>query len=207
MFDPLICAPEEKAQLEVDNGVEQLQYLDYLVTRLGVDEVRESHVLKLQELAVASIFPCGGKYRDALKKVGIQNSDHVLPEAAVVPIRVREALDWINGKKGERSALERAAYALWRFNWIHPFAGGNGRTSRCLAYLIVCMDLKAMIPGEPTMPTIISHRRDEYIDVLRAADASASGDDFDLSPMTEFLKDALMRQMAHAVDAVDKQPR
>jgi fido (protein-threonine AMPylation protein) len=24
--------------------------------------------------------------------------------------------------------VERAAYALWRLNWIHPFAGGNGRT-------------------------------------------------------------------------------
>ena len=32
---------------------------------------------------------------------------------------------WING-----DALDAAAFALWRVNWIHPFKNGNGRTAR-----------------------------------------------------------------------------
>jgi Fic family protein len=51
----------------------------------------------------------------------------------------------VNGHP-DSSALERAAYAQWRFNWIHPFAGGNGRASRALTYLIVCMNEERMLP-------------------------------------------------------------
>ena len=137
--------------------------------------------------------------------VVIQNSDHALPEAAFVPAHVRDAVEWINSSRGHRSALERAAYALWRFNWIHPFAGGNGRSSRAVAYLIVCMDAKMMLPGVPSMPTLIYEKRDEYIEALRAADRSAKlgGDtEVDFSAMTDFLQRMLTTQLAHAIDSL-----
>lgn len=202
--DPLLCPSEQKAPLEARNGVEQLDYITSLIER-GAEELRESQVLELQEIAIRDIYPCGGKYRDANKKVIIQNSDHELPEAAFVPALVRDAVDWINASRGQRSALERAAYALWRFNWIHPFSGGNGRTSRAVAYLIVCMDAKMMLPGVPSMPTLIYDNRDEYIKVLRAADASAKvtvDGDPDFSAMSEFLQQMLTRQLAHAIDSL-----
>ncbi|MGH7328482.1 MAG: hypothetical protein ACREJX_09040, partial [Polyangiaceae bacterium] len=68
----------------------------------------------LQEIAIRDVYPCGGKYRDALHLVYIENSKHVLPEPAFVPSLVRDAVDQINAQRGQRSALERAAYALWR---------------------------------------------------------------------------------------------
>ncbi len=145
---PLLCAPNEKAELEARNGVDQLDYIIELVAS-GARELRESQVLALQAIAIRDVYPCGGKYRNALHHVYIANSAHELPEAAFVPGLVRDAVDWINVERGKRSALERAAYALWRFNWIHPFAGGNGRTSRAVAYLVVCMDAERMLPGVP----------------------------------------------------------
>jgi Fic family protein len=106
-------------------------------------------------------------------------------------------------------ALERAAYALWRLNWVHPFRGGNGRTSRCLAYLILCMDLGLMLPGVPTLPTLIYGRRKDYVKALKAADASlvvtverseADGEPrADLSEMTAYLQDLVTEQLASAV--------
>ena len=125
---PLLCDPGRKAELEARNGDDQLDYITDLVER-GARELRESHVLTLQEIAIREIYPCGGRYRNATKDVFIQNSKHLLPDVAFVPSLVRDAVDWIN-RETSRSALERASYALWRFNWIHPFAGGNGRTSR-----------------------------------------------------------------------------
>jgi Fic family protein len=65
---------------------------------------------------------------------------------------VRDAVNWIN-QASERSPLERAGYALWRFNWVHPFRGGNGRTSRAVAYLIVCMAEQMMLPGKRAIQT------------------------------------------------------
>jgi len=199
---PLLCTPEQKAELEVRNGSSQLEYIDYLVCQQELTQVRESHVREFQRLAVEDIYPCGGSYRDATKKVVIQNSQHELPPASSVPFLVQEAVDWVNAEAGKRSALERAAFALWRLNWVHPFAGGNGRTSRAVAYLIVCMDARAMLPGTPSMPSLIYDHREEYIRALRATDESVSGEEFDLSVMTDYLKRMLVRQLAHAVDAL-----
>lgn len=205
---PLLCDPARKAELEARNGDDQLDYITDLIDR-GVRELRESHVLELQSIAVREIYPCGGRYRDTTKGVFIQNSKHQVPDAAFVPSLVRDAIEWINVETA-RSALERASYALWRFNWIHPFAGGNGRTSRALAYLIVCMQEGRMLPGVPTMPSLIYENRAEYIRVLQAVDeseriaaAQSAEDDVvptDFSPMVDFLRLMLMKQFAAAID-------
>ncbi len=210
--DVLLCRREEKAQFETRNGVEQLDYITSLVEG-GASELRESHVLTLQQLAVDGIYPCAGKFRDARTNVLITNSDHVLPEPALVQNLVRDACDWINGTKAERSALERASYALWRFNWIHPFSGGNGRTSRALAYMILCMKEGRMLPGVPSMPTLIYDHRDDYILALRAVDkaereakAIAGPDETNLVPdfsaMTAFLESMLTHQFANAIKSM-----
>jgi Fic family protein len=207
--DPnLLCSSEEKAAIETRNGVAQLDYLTKLVNEYKACELRESHVLELQAIAIEGIYNCGGRYRDARSRVTISGSDHVLPEAALVPGLVRDAIEWINQAKIDGvAAFERAAYALWRFNWIHPFRGGNGRTSRAIAYLITCMDMKGMLPGVPTLPTLIYDRRVEYVAALQAADASLrrelpDGEEpkLDLSVMTAYLRDLVMMQMASAID-------
>jgi Fic family protein len=144
-----------------------------LIERLGIESVRESHVLELQGLAVAGIYPCAGKYRDARQDVYLTQGGHRVPEASLVPSYVDRALDRLErDRTGGKNAIERAAYALWRFNWIHPFAGGNGRTARSIAYLIVCIDTGGLLLGKPTMPTIIASRTADYEAALREADAA-----------------------------------
>jgi Fic family protein len=199
--NPLLCPPEEKAAREAANGLDQIQCISELV-QTGVQEIRESHVRELHRLAVNGIYPCGGSFRQIA--VSITNSDHIPPAHTLVRSFVADALDWINGNRTTKPALERASYALWRFNWIHPFAGGNGRTSRALAYLIICADEQAMLPGKPNMPTRIYDRRRDYIKALRAADASEKADGADFSEMINFLEDVLMQQMAELIDKLGK---
>jgi Fic family protein len=124
----LLCEPGRKAELELRNGAEQLDYVTELVES-GARQLRESHVLGLQAIAVRDVYPCAGKYRDATKDVFIQNSKHEVPHCALVPSYVRDAIDWVN-QATNRSALERAAYAQWRLNWIHPFARGETAVRR-----------------------------------------------------------------------------
>jgi Fic family protein len=198
---PLLCDPADKARLEGANGIAQVEYIDDLINQ-GARDLRQSQVLQLHQLAVDGIYPCGAKYRDARMQVKIQNSPHEIPEPAFVPALVTEAIEWINREKANRSALERAAYALWRFNWIHPFSGGNGRTSRAVAYLIICMDNRAMLPGMPNMPSLIYENRDEYIVALRAVDAAEATGTTNLTAMTKFLRKMLTMQLANAIDSL-----
>lgn len=198
---PLLCAEADKVRLENENAVDQIDTIAHLVNGYGITELRESHVLELHKLAIQLIYPCGGQYRSARDHVVITNSPHDVPEPALVPSLVRDALAWINdGSSGP--PLERAAFALWRFNWIHPFRGGNGRTSRALAYLIVCMSERTMLPGARTMPDLIYDRPHDYIDALRAVDASAKTGPRppDFGAMTTFLRDILTTQLASALD-------
>jgi Fic family protein len=202
---PLLCDPSQKEDLEARNGAVQLQYIAEKI-KLGVKSIRESHILELQSIAIEDIYPCGGTYRDVVRNAYIDGSEHRLPEPALVPSLVRDAIEWINDEQNERnySALDRAAYALWRFNWIHPFRGGNGRTSRTIAYIILCIDYGDMLPGKVTIPTFIKRERDEYIRALRLVDKSelANPSKLDITPMSAFLERMLAKQLATIIDGL-----
>jgi Fic family protein len=205
--NPLLCDPSVKADLEALNTASQLEYIDHVVSVLGASELRESHVLELQEIAVSEIYPCAGHYRTAIHDVHIQSSSHKIPEAALVPGLVREAIDRINSDRQSKSAIHRAAYTLWRFNWIHPFPGGNGRTARALTYLVTCMDHGAMLPGQPTMPRLIAETgRDKYIAGLREADAAEARGELQITTMKELLGDVLSSQLQSAFNRLASDP-
>ena len=201
----LLCSPEDKPRLEARNGVDQLGYIDYLINTLRAAEVRESQILELHGIAVADVYPCGGQYRDARSNVVITGSAHELPPPSQVPSLVADLVTTLNEQRDTAPAVDRAAYALWRFNWIHPFRGGNGRSARALCYLVICMDLELVPPGQPQFPTVIYENRAEYVRALRIADSSVrEGRNPDLGPMRIVVENAIMRQLASAVDALSK---
>lgn len=197
--EPLLCDASDKARIEAANGVEQLDYIAHLINEYKIGDVRESHVLELQRLAVQGIYPCGGTYRSPVRDVRILGSEHKVPEPALVPGLVREALEYAS-ERANGSGLHRASHALWRFNWIHPFSGGNGRTSRAVAYLILCIDVGGVLPGVPTVPSLIYDKRDEYVRALRTADAGVRDRGIpDLSHMERYLGDVVTTQLASAL--------
>ena len=44
---------------------------------------------------------------------------------------------YVNDEWGNVSSIHFGAYLMWRVNWVHPFFGGNGRTSRAVAYMVM----------------------------------------------------------------------
>ncbi|ARQ62090.1 hypothetical protein Kim5_PD00082 (plasmid) [Rhizobium sp. Kim5] len=89
---------------------------------------------------------------------------------------------------------------MWRLNWIHPFSDGNGRTSRMVSYLVLCVKLQLPLPGVKTIPDQIVDNRRPYFDALEAADAASEDGAFDLTKMEELIEGMLATQLASVLE-------
>jgi Fic family protein len=127
-----------------------------------------STILGLHRDALLGVHPLAGNFRPST--VEIRGSKHIPPDAWQVPQLVEELCDYVNDHWETATALHLAAYVMWRLNWIHPFADGNGRTARAVSYLVLCMKMGGRIPRNRTIPDLISENKKPYYDALEAAD-------------------------------------
>jgi Fic family protein len=91
-----------------------------------------------------------------------------------------------------------AAYVLWKLNWIHPFADGNGRTARAIAYVVLSIKLDSVLPGAPTIPEQIAGNKKPYYDALEAADKHLAGGEADVGDLEKMLDAMLSTQLLSA---------
>lgn len=105
---------------------------------------------------------------------------------------------FINENRHDKSAIYLSSYVLWRLNWIHPFADGNGRTSRILSYVVLSIKLKSILPGVPTIPDQIADNKSPYYDELEKADASWKQGNIAITSMELWLETLLARQLYNA---------
>lgn len=115
--------------------------------------------------------------------------------------------DYVNNHFHTMTAFHLAAYVMWRLNWIHPFADGNGRTSRIVSYIVLCVKLKVLLPGTPTIPQQIEANRKMYFEALEAADEAlrATGE-ADISVMEKALEGMLARQLLSVIEKAGGRP-
>lgn len=148
---PTMVAPRERAKREVENGFAQFDLLleminDGLKARESKSfRLRVSMLNKLNRAAVNGLVERPGSYR--VGEMEIQNSGHRPPPPEEVDEYMDQMCEWVNDNFG-RSALELAAYVMWRVNWIHPYSDGNGRTARAASYLITCIRRVRCCQGE-----------------------------------------------------------
>jgi Fic family protein len=193
----LITDPQEKAAAETRNGFRQYDAaISTIHTALerGTFKLRPSLILGLQREALAGISSYAGNYRPG--GVAIEGSKHEPAGAHLVPELVEDMCDYVNEHWNESTPIHLAAYVMWRLNWIHPFADGNGRTSRVVSYLVLSIRAGAVLPGTPTIPDQIVDNRKPYFDALDAADLAFRGGRVDVSKMEELLASLLANQLA-----------
>ena len=94
--------------------------------------------------------------------------------------------------------MHLAAYVLWRLNWIHPFADGNGRTARAVSYVVMSIKLDSLLPGAPTIPEQIAGNKKPYYDALEAADQRLTDGAMDVSALEDMLNGMLAKQLVSA---------
>jgi Fic family protein len=198
-FEPeLIADPTERAEAEARNGLRQYDFgVQVIQTALdrNATKIRLSLILSLHREALAGISVFAGNFRPA--GVKIQGSMHQPPDAHLVPGLVEELCDYVNDNWEKSTPIHLGAYVMWRLNWIHPFADGNGRTSRILAYVVLSIRAGFVLPGTPTIPDQIVDNRMPYFDALDAADdAFKHGGIIDVGKMEELISSLLAAQLA-----------
>jgi Fic family protein len=198
---PLLDDPKEIARREAENGILQFDLaLDIIRSFIKEPErpfrLRSSMILNLHRVALAGLHALAGTWRNT--PVKIHGSVHQPPEAPFVSEEIEHRCDYVNDNWSSSNAVHLAAYVLWKLNWIHPFADGNGRTARAVAYVVLSVKLDSLLPGAPTIPEQIAGNKQPYYDALEAADKQLVAGKIDVSELEKMLAGMISTQLLSA---------
>ncbi|OGQ77484.1 MAG: hypothetical protein A2289_15030 [Deltaproteobacteria bacterium RIFOXYA12_FULL_58_15] len=117
-----------RSQREVIGYFAGLRYIQKFATKKAVTH---AEVCRLHMLIAGDVMDQGkaGVYRDVEVRVG----PYLPPKAREVKGLMADLLQWWNTKGAELSPVLSQGIIHYRFESIHPFADGNGRTGRTLA--------------------------------------------------------------------------
>lgn len=124
----------EPAASDVRSRREVLNYfagLRYVEKHAAKKTIRHEDLFELHRILAGEVMDQGeaGRYRSIAVRVG----RYVPPAPGDVSGLMLELLEWWNRKSGALSPVLSSAILHHRFETIHPFADGNGRTGRALA--------------------------------------------------------------------------
>ncbi|MEO7742193.1 MAG: Fic family protein [Usitatibacter sp.] len=132
-----VRALEEGRELSAVDAPPKREVLNYFAGMRYVEKhakkkvIRHEDIFELHRLLADTVMDQGeaGRYRMIAVRVG----KHFPPAAKDVSPQMFELLEWWNKKAAALSPVLSSAILHYQFEWIHPFADGNGRTGRALA--------------------------------------------------------------------------
>ncbi|MBS7560406.1 MULTISPECIES: Fic family protein [Pseudomonas] len=141
------------------------------------------HLLEAHALLMRGLIDDAGRFRRA--GVGIYREHklvHMAPPASRVPTLVDDLLGWLSST--DLHPLLASCVFHYEFEFIHPFADGNGRMGRLWQTLILSLwrPVLAWLPVE----TVIREQQQAYYAALSAADQRSEA-----TPFVEFMLQAL----------------
>jgi len=166
---------------EVKNAVDAYNLL-FQLNPMDIDDLLKAHRLMLHDLVSEN-----GCFRNG--DVGVFNGDelvHAAPPAKFVPQLISELFAWY--KKSDVHPLVKSAVFHYEFEFIHPFADGNGRMGRMWHTLLLGAynEIFFWLPVEE----LIKERQQEYYDALGISDRLANCTTF-VEMMLEVIRDSL----------------
>lgn len=123
-------------------------------------------LLLAHKLMMADLIKEAGCFRS--KGVGVFAGDaliHAGTPAQYIPQLIRELFDWL--KESPLHPLIKSCIFHYEFEFIHPFADGNGRTGR-LWHTLILSRWKTFFMWLP-IETLIHERQNEYYDALNTS--------------------------------------
>lgn len=162
--------------LEVANIEKAMEYIEAMMApgeNLTEHLIRELHAMTVHDLRREG-DKTPGAYREG--PVRISQSDHLPPDALLVPQYMQELVAFINRDDSPKYALMKVALAHHRFGWIHPFGNGNGRVVRLLTYaLLMKYGFNVNMGGRVLNPTaVFCNDREKYYTMLGMADTGTT---------------------------------
>jgi Fic family protein len=123
-----LTAADPRSQREVLNYFAGLRHIEKHSQK---PRLNHEDVFALHRILMKGVMEPGqtGRYRSVAVRVG----RYLPPPAADVSGLMFELLQWWNKPSRELSPVLSSAILHYRFEAIHPFADGNGRTGRALA--------------------------------------------------------------------------
>jgi len=121
-------AHSERARREVLNYFAGLRFME---KNAGGKRITHENVLRLHSIIAGGVMDQGqaGRYRMIAVRVG----HFVPPPPNEISGLMREFLEWWNIQASGHLPVISSAILHYRFEEIHPFADGNGRTGRAIA--------------------------------------------------------------------------
>lgn len=155
-------------------------------------------LLKAHKMMMKDLIPENGKFRSG--GVGVFDGDvvvHMAPSVSLVPGEIQDLFAWY--KKSEIHPLVRSAIFHYEFEFIHPFADGNGRMGRMWHSLLLGRwnEIFYWLPVEE----LIRSRQQEYYNALNKSDRES-----DSSTFVEFMLEIFLgtlRETTVVGDATD----
>ena len=166
---------------EVKNAYEAYERVSAL------DPYSVKNLLLAHRMLMAGLVKEAGRFRDG--NVGVYAGDrliHAGTPAKYVPDLMEQLMKWL--KESKLHPLVKSCIFHYEFEFIHPFADGNGRTGRLWQSLILqkWKELFAWLPVE----TLVHEHQKEYYDVLGRADKAGDSTGF-VEFMLQMIRDAL----------------
>ena len=123
-----LVGPDDRSQREVLNYFAGLRFIE---KNTHLEPIRHEDLFGLHRILAEEVMDQGtaGCYRTIQVKVG----SHKPPQPEEVSPLMAELLRWWREDAAKLSPVLSSAILHYRFEEIHPFADGNGRTGRALA--------------------------------------------------------------------------
>ena len=189
--------------LEVMNANEAYNIL------FELDPYKEEDLLRAHRLMMTDLVKENGIYRsDGVGVFNGQKCIHMAPPAVRIPSLMKDLLSWV--KKTKVHPLISSCVFHYEFEFIHPFADGNGRMGRMWQTLLLMQwkPIFAWIPVE----TIVKKNQQEYYSSIAQSDKTGNSTIF-ITFMLKCILDSLQeieesnqKSNQKLLDAISKNP-
>ena len=151
--------------LEVMNANEAYNIL------FELDPYKEEDLLRAHRLMMTNLVKENGIYRsDGVGVFDGQKCIHMAPPAVRIPFLMKDLLSWV--KKTKVHPLISSCVFHYEFEFIHPFADGNGRMGRMWQTLLL-MQWKPVFAWIP-VETIVKINQQEYYSSIAQSDKAGN---------------------------------
>jgi Fic family protein len=184
------------AEVEVRNYKKALDFIDR--RKKKAFKITTNDVLKIHKITASGLLPESktGAWRKNPVYIANENDKAVYtaPPAAAAPGETQKLLDWLNEKSHVIHPVIAAAILHFQFVSIHPFADGNGRTTRLLTYLYLGLrdyDLR----GSLVLDTFYNTDKSGYYQALQNQGKNyraRAGIKADLTPWIDYFADGFL---------------
>ena len=181
-----VLAPAKDIK-EIKNAYEIYEHLDKL-NPYSIEDLLKAHKVMTKDLIKEA-----GKFRS--NNVGVYQGEKLLhagtPAKYVLKV-MKDLFEWLN--KSKLHPLIKSCIFHYEFEFIHPFADGNGRMGRLWHTLLLTKwkDFFAWVPIE----SLIHDNQQDYYQAIEKANVSDT-----INPFVVFMLDMIYQALAEVRDS------